>query len=51
MVGANCHGILMIVAIGMAYREGSSEYSDGSSLGLGSGDTTLTQVQGPPSQR
>jgi hypothetical protein len=30
MVGANCRGILMTVAIWMAYWRGSSENSDGS---------------------
>jgi hypothetical protein len=41
-VGANCRGILMTVAIGIAYRRGSSENSDGSSSRLGSDDVTLT---------
>jgi hypothetical protein len=51
MVGTNCRGISMTVAIGMAYRQGSSEYSDGFGSGLGSGNTSLTQVQGPPRRR
>jgi hypothetical protein len=44
MVGANCRGILRIVAIGMAYGRGSPENNDGSGLRLGSDDTACTQV-------
>jgi hypothetical protein len=51
MVGANSRGILMIVAIGMAYRRGSSKNSDGFGSRLGSDNMTLTQVQGPPRRR
>jgi hypothetical protein len=49
--GLGCHGILMTVVIGMAYRRNSSKNSDGSGSRLDSDDMALTQVQGPPRQR
>jgi hypothetical protein len=42
-----CRGILETVAMGMAYRRGSTVVTMGPAQDCANGDTSVTQVQGP----
>jgi hypothetical protein len=50
-VGANCRGNLETVAMGMAYRRGSTVVTMGPAWDCANRDTSVTQVQGPPRWR